>query len=69
MTNRRTWPTHNFILARGMSTNYKARSEMTPNYWVIAERYPFPKEVVDGSIPVVGFSLYLMKKNYTKYDI
>ena len=43
--------------------------KMTPNYWVIVERYPFPYEVVGSSIPTVKSSLYLtLKKNYTKFD-
>ena len=36
------------------------RSEMTLNYQVIVERYPFPNGVVGGSILVVKSSLYLM---------
>jgi hypothetical protein len=38
------------------------RSEMTLNYQVLVERYPFPNGVVSGSIPVVKSSLYLMRK-------
>ena len=33
---------------------------MTLNYLVTVERYPFSNEVVDGSIPTVKCSLYLM---------
>ena len=40
---------------------------MTPNYRVIMEKYPFPNEVVDNSIPVVKSSLYLTgKKKLTR---
>jgi hypothetical protein len=43
------------------------RSEMTLNYRVIVERYPFPNGVVGGSIPVVKSSLYLThQKNKIK---
>ena len=34
-------------------------SEMTLNYWVIVERYPFSNGVVGGSIFVLESSLYL----------
>lgn len=37
-------------------------SAMTLNYHVILERYPFPNEVVGGSVPVVKSSLYLTEK-------
>ena len=41
--------------------------EMILNYWVIVpvivERYPFPNEVVDGSIPVMKSSLYFIERN------
>jgi hypothetical protein len=35
---------------------------MTLNYRVIVKRYPFPNEVVGGSIPDVKSSLYLIKR-------
>ena len=35
---------------------------MTPNYWVIVERYPFPNEVVGGLMTVVKSFLYLMEQ-------
>ena len=38
------------------------RFEMTPNYWVIVERYPFPNEVVGGLMTVVKSFLYLMEQ-------
>jgi hypothetical protein len=38
------------------------RSEMTLNYRVIVERYPFPNGVVDNLIPVLKSSLYLTGK-------
>ena len=38
------------------------RSEMTLNYQVIGERYPFPNGVVGGLIPAVTSSLNLTKK-------
>jgi hypothetical protein len=41
-------------------------SEMTLNYWMIVEMYPFPDEVVCGSIPTVKFSLYLIGKKLVK---
>jgi hypothetical protein len=38
------------------------QSEMTLNYRVIVEKYPFPNGVVGGSIPAVNSSLYLTEK-------
>ena len=40
----------------------KVGSKMTLNYQVDVERYPFPNEVVGGSISVMKYSLYLTKK-------
>jgi len=37
-------------------------SEMTLDYWVIVERYPFPNGVVGGLIPTLKSSLYLTGK-------
>ena len=37
-------------------------SEMTLNYWLIVERYPFLNGVVGGSISAVKSSLNLMKR-------
>ena len=42
--------------------NVFMQSEMTLNYWVIVERYPFLNEVVGGSIPAMKASLYLTEK-------
>ena len=36
--------------------------EMTLNYRVIVERYPFPNGVIGSSIPVVKTSRYLTEK-------
>jgi hypothetical protein len=37
------------------------RFEMTLNYQVMVQKYPFPNEVVGGSIPTVKSSLYLTR--------
>ena len=39
------------------------RSEMTLNYRVLVEKYPFPNRVAGGSIPDVKSSLFLTGKN------
>jgi hypothetical protein len=36
--------------------------EVTPNYWVIVEMYPFLNGVVGGSIPIMKSSLFLTEK-------
>ena len=38
-------------------------SDLTLNYRVIVEKYPFPNGVVGGSIPVVKSSLYLTEES------
>ena len=43
-------------------------SEMTLNYWVIVEKYPFPNEMIGGSIPAVKSSLYLMDQKTKKQN-
>ena len=42
------------------------RFEMTLNYWVIVQRYPFPTGLVGGSILALISSLYLMGKKLTR---
>jgi len=39
---------------------------MTLNYGIIVKRYPFPNEVVEGSIPAVKSSLFMMEKKLVK---
>jgi hypothetical protein len=42
------------------------RSEMTLNYWVIVERYPFPNGVVGNLIPAANSSPYSIEQKVVK---